>query len=136
MIDHVRSLGTSTLIIGMVTSFLYGCGGVQLYDQARDQTAQAAKSNWNEANISEALNVERDNLNFLLEQEKQLMARHTQALRDQEYFTLVTDQKISLGKWWLEGSVKQRLNNLGFIEESGQSITETNNQITTFVNRD
>ncbi|HEX5077902.1 MAG TPA: hypothetical protein VFV80_02050 [Geminicoccaceae bacterium] len=135
---RARICDCSKLIVGVsvVTSLLCGCGSIQLYNQARDQTAQAAKLDWEEAKIGEALEAEQRNLDFLLEQEKQLMARHTRALRDQEYFVLVTDADVSPRDWWLEGRIKERLSALGFAPDGNQPSASVRGRITAYLNRD
>lgn len=107
------------LLVGLIVS---GCGSFRLQQPQNQELAQIAYTHFRNAALSQTIAAERERLATVLEQELDLVARHTLARRDARLLFLINagaDSVLTpagmLSPWqWLKQDIEQRIGELGF----------------------
>lgn len=117
MMKPARMARLSRLLLAVLGSAfaLTGCTGFRVYNKADHQLAEQAKSTFEAANISEALDEEYKLLDELLSRELDVVRRHTRARRDAWLLYLVGRPRDTKEPPWspLERLVNDRMKGLG-----------------------
>ena len=106
------------LLVGLIVS---GCGSFRLQQPENQQLALSAQTHFQNAGLSQTIVAERERLASVLEQELDLVARHTLARRDARLLFLINlgaDSVLTaegtLSPWqWLKQDIEQRIQELG-----------------------
>lgn len=89
-----HTLGLNSIFCLVLSLCFVGCAGLHPYNSAKHKTMSDTEKAYNEVKLVEVIDIERNNLDTILDQQLEVVRKYNIALRDLKVFSIIDDNRF------------------------------------------